>query len=792
MKRQCTDRLRIRGASAALAVTAALMAVPVTPAVAAELPIGDLEAATQGATAAPVETKTSGIDLQASEQAPKYEYQVYYLDGMGDTWYGTGVMRYLFIRTDNPEADFSLTFRGCTAFSHSDFTSGSLLDIEDEGSSNDALRVPGGYVISYGFYTDKLGAQTFELYEESGSEKALAATFTGYFADYDEAVDTWIDDTIAKYTTSSMNPLEKMKAIADGLTDEFKYRTNDGTYIVKLATQPNDPFFISKRWDSYISPTQLCNIAERIGGFDDIHNCYYDSENWESMHAYCRVTYKGETRYFDTYPTSSTGTIDAGSVKKVDFGNLSSSPFDVPEGFKEAESQAPQPTEYKLSVVSSHGAISYSGSGRYVAGETVSFTISPFQGYEVSSVTAATSGGKSVVLSGSGTSWSFTMPDDDVEIKVSYQEIKRDHVIDVVVNNCSAETSITAEQGEVVNIYVSADAGYTLKNGAVVVTTEDGGTVAVTDLGDGNYSFIMPDGPVTVCCTATKDQETQTYKVHRVSAQNGTISVDRSAAERGATVTVTLTPDFGYEIDGLKVTTTAGETIATKAAGTKSWTFEMPGDDVTVSATFKKTEVTAPGDETEPGDETPDPGSLHFSDVAEGSWYYGPVVWAYENGVMRGYEGTDKFGPNDIITRAQMAGVLYNIAGNPEVDTSTMERFSDCKAGEWYDSAVSWAVQQGIFSGYAGTDKFGPNDPITREQIAVVLWRQAGEPASSGDLSGFPDGADTSSWANDAMTWAVDTGLFLGNDVTGELNPVDGLTRAQAAAVMMRKLTDRQ
>lgn len=136
-----------------------------------------------------------------------------------------------------------------------------------------------------------------------------------------------------------------------------------------------------------------------------------------------------------------------------------------------------------------------------------------------------------------------------------------------------------------------------------------------------------------------------------------------------------------------------------------------------------------------------------------------------------------------------MAAVLYNVAKNPDVDASIMDRFEDCVAGTWYDEAVSWAIQEGIFSGYSDSGMFGPEDPITREQIAVVLWRQAGEPAPSGDLSGFPDGSETSSWAADAMAWAVQEGIFSGYSDTGELKPTGSLKRAEAAAVMMRLLS---
>ncbi len=158
-------------------------------------------------------------------------------------------------------------------------------------------------------------------------------------------------------------------------------------------------------------------------------------------------------------------------------------------------------------------------------------------------------------------------------------------------------------------------------------------------------------------------------------------------------------------------------------------------------------------------------------------------------GLMSGYDdGSNTFGPDDTLTRAQLAQMMYNEAGKPEIDASLVKRFSDCGSDAWYAKAVAWAAREGLMTGYDdGSGRFGPNDELTREQLAVVFWRIAGEPDERGDLAQFPDGSDTSSWALDAVGWAVATELLRGYDNTGELGPGDDLTRAQAAAVFMRQ-----
>lgn len=177
-------------------------------------------------------------------------------------------------------------------------------------------------------------------------------------------------------------------------------------------------------------------------------------------------------------------------------------------------------------------------------------------------------------------------------------------------------------------------------------------------------------------------------------------------------------------------------------------------------------------------------GRQRFLDVKTSEWFYNNVEWAAENGIMNGYTGTGKFGPNDKMSRSQLAGVLYNIAGNPAADLSILGSYYDVPSDEWYSSAIAWAAGSGVMGGY-GNGYFDPDGKTTREQIVTVLWRMTGEPTGTGNLYAYPDGHETSEYARDAMAWATGAGVINGNAVTHEINPTDPLTRAEAAAILM-------
>lgn len=167
-----------------------------------------------------------------------------------------------------------------------------------------------------------------------------------------------------------------------------------------------------------------------------------------------------------------------------------------------------------------------------------------------------------------------------------------------------------------------------------------------------------------------------------------------------------------------------------------------------------------------------------FSDVDAGAWYAEAVMYCREHGLMSGI-GNNQFAPESSLTRAQLAAVLYRIAGSPAV-TGT-DSFTDTVDGAWYSSAVLWASRQGLVSGYGG-GLFGPNDPVTREQMTAIFWRYAGSPAAGS--AALSDGRAASSYALSAINWAVSNGIVA--PISGTtFAPRDNATRAQVAAALM-------
>ena len=169
-----------------------------------------------------------------------------------------------------------------------------------------------------------------------------------------------------------------------------------------------------------------------------------------------------------------------------------------------------------------------------------------------------------------------------------------------------------------------------------------------------------------------------------------------------------------------------------------------------------------------------------FSDVAADAWYAEAAVYCRDNSLMNGTTATT-FSPNAAMTRAQLCAVLYRMAGSPEM--AGQDSFADTPDGAWYEDAVLWAVQNRIMSGYTAST-FGPNDPITREQLAAILWRYAGSPAAEAGEA-YTDEASIASWAVTAVDWARTYG-FINGMSDGSFQPDGRATRAQVAAILMR------
>ena len=246
---------------------------------------------------------------------------------------------------------------------------------------------------------------------------------------------------------------------------------------------------------------------------------------------------------------------------------------------------------------------------------------------------------------------------------------------------------------------------------------------------------------------------TSANTVSASTASNGKVSLDKSTAKKGNTVTVTVTPDAGYQLDKLTVTDAKGKAIAVTKKSDSKYTFTMPDSKVTITPTFSKIENTKPS-------------KTGFNDVASSAWYADAVQYVTDKGLMNGTDD-NQFSPNASTTRGMLMTVLARYAGEDTTGGAT-----------WYEKGMNWAKAKGV------SDGTNPNANITREQLVTMLYRYAGTPAANGSLSDFSDTASVSSYAVNAMQWAVENGIVNGSN--GKLNPQNNATRAEVAAILMR------
>lgn len=265
------------------------------------------------------------------------------------------------------------------------------------------------------------------------------------------------------------------------------------------------------------------------------------------------------------------------------------------------------------------------------------------------------------------------------------------------------------------------------------------------------------------------------YEITKPSkVENGSIKVSDSKAEKGDTVTITVTPDEGYELDKLAVYDKDGDKIDLKDKGDGKFTFEMPKGDVEIEVSFALIE-----------DETV---KANFADVAADAWYADAVQYVYENGMMSGTSETT-FSPDVTTTRGMIVTILYRLEGSPDLSNENLGYpYADVDANAYYADAVYWARQNGIVSGMSA-EQFAPNNAITREQMAAILYRYAQfkgyDVSAKADLSVYTDAAQVSAYATDAMAWANGAQLITGTS-QATLTPAGNATRAQVATILMR------
>ena len=267
----------------------------------------------------------------------------------------------------------------------------------------------------------------------------------------------------------------------------------------------------------------------------------------------------------------------------------------------------------------------------------------------------------------------------------------------------------------------------------------------------------------------------QRHNINISKPDNGTVTSNVSTANKGTEVMLTVNAYDGYDIDSVAVKDASGNDVAVTVKNGK-YTFTMPDSDVTVTASFKAKE-TQPEQPEQPEE------TLPFTDVHTDDWFYNAVKELFDSNIMVGV-GQDKFGPSTVLNRGMFATILFNMEGKPSASKSA--GFTDVSSDEYYADAVDWAAENGIVSGM-GDGTFQPEQSVTREQMASMLYRYAqykqNAQAATGSLDGFTDASEVSDWAVEAMTWAVSNNIISG---TGDnmLNPQGTATRSEAAQII--------
>ncbi len=248
----------------------------------------------------------------------------------------------------------------------------------------------------------------------------------------------------------------------------------------------------------------------------------------------------------------------------------------------------------------------------------------------------------------------------------------------------------------------------------------------------------------------------------------GSVQFGTTHAAPGETVSFTTTPNPGYILNSLAVTDSTGRGVAVSGLGGGKWSFVMPASAVTISVAFTPAQ----------------PAFLPFRDVAQGEWFRDAVSYVYTARLMNG-TSPDLFSPWETTTRGMIVTILYRYDGSP---AAGMTSFPDVPPGEYYAAPVSWAAASGVVKGYE-TGLFEPQNPITREQMAAILYRYAQQKgldvSGRADLSVYADAGQVSPYAKDAMAWAVHTQLITGVD-SRTLQPGGSAVRAQVATILMR------
>ena len=496
------------------------------------------------------------------------------------------------------------------------------------------------------------------------------------------------------------------------------------------------------------------------------------------------------------------------------------------------------PTTYTVTVGNDGNGTGTATPSTAAAGTTITLTATPNKGYHFKEWQVI-SGGVTIKDD------KFLMPDSNVEVSAIFEKdappVPTEFTITVKTdgNGTASASHAKAVVGTEIRLTATPNTGYHFKEWQVI-----SGGVTIKD-----NKFLMPSANVEVKAIFEKDAPPAPteFTITVTSGDNGTASASHAKAVVGTEITLTATPNKGYHFKEWQVIsggvtikddkfTMPSANVEVKAIFEKdtggggggynppvtyyTLRFETGGgsDIPSVQGTYntyidltkyvptwrghtfigwyserslmnKVSGVYLTKDMTVYAlwrvDKNPNTGANPFTDVSEKDWFYGDVMFVYENGLMLGTSKT-LFSPHGTATRGMMATILWRMEGSPA--PKGKNSFTDVEAGKWYADAITWTAENGIFAGY-GKDKFGPDDPITREQLAAIFYRYADYKGYNltvkGNLDKFKDADKVTDYAKTAMQWAVGSGLMKGKS-GNLLDPQGTATRAEIAAMLHR------
>ena len=296
--------------------------------------------------------------------------------------------------------------------------------------------------------------------------------------------------------------------------------------------------------------------------------------------------------------------------------------------------------------------------------------------------------------------------------------------------------------------------------------------------------MVIPAGKAQDPAPVPRPDPVDTYAVTVLKSTGGEVIPGVLYAAQGASVTLSVRPDTGYELSKITVTGAGGLNVTVRTLSNNRFSFTMPSGKVEINAVFVASQpdpdpveppAGSPGEEDSTSPETPDssgaelnPLPVPFTDVLASQWYYDSVEYVWKHYLMSGVSDT-QFAPGQTASRAMIWTILARM-DNVQTDAAP--------GSPWYEKGMRWGMERGV------TDGSNPMGDITREQLAAMLWRNAGSPSGSGGLSGFGDASSVSGYAAGAVSWAVGCGILQGSD--GLLHPQATATRAEVATMIMR------